>query len=97
MEGYKREQKCELCGNIFIITKKCSRTRRCNDCLQSIKYGIKVKEADKKAPEKAIKIMCGKSMSKLDTLVMEAKMSGMTYGQYMALRPLVKTRRTSHG
>lgn len=97
MKEYQRKQKCELCGNIFIITKKFSRTKRCNDCLQSIKYGKKVKEADKKHPKKALKIPCGKAVSKLDTMVMEAKKHGMTYGQYMALRPIAKTRRASRG
>ena len=88
MESYKRVQRCELCGQEFLITKKFSRAKRCTECLMSIKYGRKCKEEEKKGTRKVIKL--AKNVSKLDTLAALAKEQGMSYGQYIALQPLRK-------
>lgn len=88
MKDYRRVQRCELCGQEFVITNKFSRAKRCTECLLSIKYGRHCKEEEKKGTRKAIKLP--KNVSNLDTLARLAKEQGISYGQYIALQPLRK-------
>ena len=74
---------CELCGRDFVAKDK-SRAKRCPECAITIRNGAVVKQEGFRhqklfGPRK-------KHVSKLDTLVKEAKANGLSYGQYVSLK-----------
>ena len=80
---YSRTITCELCGRDFVVNSKFSRAKRCPECVISIRSGIK------REGFRHNKSIIGKRkvhVSKLDTLVREAKEYGMSYGKYVSLK-----------
>ena len=80
--AYERVVTCELCGRDFIVTQKFSRAKRCPECVISIKRGG-TKEGFR---HQSIIGKRKKRVSNLDTLAMEAKTYGLSYGKYVALK-----------
>ena len=79
---YNRTVTCELCGRDFVVNSKFSRAKRCPECVISIRSGIKREGFRHKS-------IIGKRkayVSKLDTLIREAKEYGMSYGKYVSLK-----------
>ena len=80
--AYERVVTCDLCGRDFVVTQKFSHAKRCPECKISIRNGEK-REGFR---HQSIIGKRKKRVSKLDTLAMEAKQYGLSYGQYTALR-----------
>lgn len=79
---YNRIVTCELCGRDFVVNSKFSRAKRCPECVMSIRSGIKREGFRHKSIIGKRKV----HVSKLDTLVKEAKEYGMSYGKYVSLK-----------
>lgn len=79
---YNRTVTCELCGRDFVVNSKFSRAKRCPECVISIRGGIKREGFRHKSIIGKRKV----HVSKLDTLVREAKEYGMSYGKYVSLK-----------
>lgn len=79
---YNRTVTCELCGRDFVVNSKFSRAKRCPECVISIRNGIKHEGFRHKSIIGKRKV----HVSKLDTLVKEAKEYGMSYGRYVSLK-----------
>ena len=79
---YNRTVTCELCGRDFVVNSKFSRAKRCPECVISIRSGIKREGFHHKSIIGKRKV----HVSKLDTLIREAKEYGMSYGKYVSLK-----------
>lgn len=79
---YNRIVICELCGRDFVVNSKFSRVKRCSECVISIRSGVK-REGFR---HKSIIVKRKVHVSKLDTLIREAKEYGLSYGQYVSLK-----------
>lgn len=80
--AYERVVTCDLCGRDFIVNQKFSRAKRCPECAISIRQGGE----QEGFRHRTIIGRREKRVSKLDTLAMEARTYGLSYGQYVALK-----------